>query len=373
MPEQEASVEFPAGGVHVACEYSRQPDGTTPVGTNVRALDQATERLRGGSRPGLARFINETVNGDALIQHLTVLVDPTVEALGADDDGLDEEGNPLPGTTEDTSTNNLRTRNPIGTFGTPRRYRTGGSGRQPNRNVPQNNSQPIEFVQAKRVQPGIIAPPEFSIVFDEQPLNNALIVVVINAQRIASTDALPEPTATNADLGDYENVGVDPTYTADVFSDGGVGSADHNQLTMLYRIANGGAGEQEIIISKGPEENNVIYEAIALEYRYASGTSPKGDFDKAEDDTSSTTLTSAAVNPNGTAGQLVIAAFVNDGATLANVDGQNGRAGVTGAPISANVAIVDKTGVSGSADTTLTVEATSGESELCSIICVFHK
>lgn len=121
--EQEVGVIFPLAGIDSTCEFSRQPDSTTPSGINVRAFEVITRRARGGSREGMSRYVNETLNGAHLIQHLNILVDPQNPAL----DGPNATGD-MGGTLEaDPSSNNLSVRN----FG--RYVRIGGSGAVPNR------------------------------------------------------------------------------------------------------------------------------------------------------------------------------------------------------------------------------------------------
>src|SRR3954463_844347 len=120
-----------------------QPGGTTAAGVNVRAFEAQTQRVRGGSRPGLSRYIDATVAGTHLIQHLNVIVDPTTDALPdtfdpdppspdvLDDPSSDGNGVPVGGGSEtftgDPSHGGNRNRNP------GRLVRRGGSGRQPNK------------------------------------------------------------------------------------------------------------------------------------------------------------------------------------------------------------------------------------------------
>lgn len=74
-------LSFPLAGVDVSQGFGRQPNRpteagyarTTAVGVNVRAYDPVTNRARGASRPGLARYINARVNGTNLIQELGCL------------------------------------------------------------------------------------------------------------------------------------------------------------------------------------------------------------------------------------------------------------------------------------------------------------
>lgn len=101
MPDTEIGIQFPTAGADLSSEFERQPPLTTPDAANVRAYDTLGERERGGSRPGLSKLIDATVNGASVIQHITVVVDPTLPGLNADSDV---------GDVPDPSTNNLKTR-----------------------------------------------------------------------------------------------------------------------------------------------------------------------------------------------------------------------------------------------------------------------
>jgi hypothetical protein len=74
-----ASANFPFRGIDRSREFHTQPQGTTPDGTNVRAFDRQA-RMRGGSRSGLSRYINESLGNS--VQHLAVLVSTHADALG---------------------------------------------------------------------------------------------------------------------------------------------------------------------------------------------------------------------------------------------------------------------------------------------------
>lgn len=66
---------FPVLGIDLSRPFAIQRDGTTFVGDNVRAFEPGTGRGRGGSRPGLSRFISQQVPAGAeLLQLLTVVV-----------------------------------------------------------------------------------------------------------------------------------------------------------------------------------------------------------------------------------------------------------------------------------------------------------
>ncbi len=77
-----AHLPFPEKGLDVSAPLPEQPEGTTPEAVNVRLCDPLTSRDRGGSRPGLAKYIDAQVNGTGLIQHLNIIVSVQGEALG---------------------------------------------------------------------------------------------------------------------------------------------------------------------------------------------------------------------------------------------------------------------------------------------------
>lgn len=66
---------FPLGGIDVAGPYSKQRPLTTPLAVNVRGDDIFLSRGRGGSRPGINKFITEQVpEGPELLQFLGQVV-----------------------------------------------------------------------------------------------------------------------------------------------------------------------------------------------------------------------------------------------------------------------------------------------------------
>lgn len=81
MPQSQfMSAHFPKAGLDRAVAYGKQPARRLPSGKyartaaiakNVRAWEPATGRCRGGSRPGLSKFVSAAVVADWLIQHLT--------------------------------------------------------------------------------------------------------------------------------------------------------------------------------------------------------------------------------------------------------------------------------------------------------------
>lgn len=88
--EQKADLAFPFGGIDLSHGFAKQMPhaladgsygGTTPVGQNVRAFEAGTARMRGGQRPGLAKYVLGQVNGTQLIQDLNSVVSVSSAAV----------------------------------------------------------------------------------------------------------------------------------------------------------------------------------------------------------------------------------------------------------------------------------------------------
>ena len=133
--ESFVDLQFPLNGIDKTAEFELQRQGTTVEGVNVRGCESMTFRDRGGSRAGLGRYINHTVGvldadgNDApgkVIQHLAIIVDPTIEGLLSDDEDDGEINDP-------STSNRVRRRIPLDRT---RRVRKRGSGRQTNRLQP---------------------------------------------------------------------------------------------------------------------------------------------------------------------------------------------------------------------------------------------
>ena len=80
MPIKPMELPFPLGGINEGQAYSRQPEGTTPDARNVRPFDTIDQRLRGGQRPGLTKYVADAVNGSNTIQSIrqvTLALDPS--------------------------------------------------------------------------------------------------------------------------------------------------------------------------------------------------------------------------------------------------------------------------------------------------------
>lgn len=79
---QLAEILFPMLGLDVSGAYQSQPVGTTPSEQNVRTYEALTQRGRGGSRPGISKYVPAQHPGGAnLIQEINVLVTTSKNAL----------------------------------------------------------------------------------------------------------------------------------------------------------------------------------------------------------------------------------------------------------------------------------------------------
>ena len=123
MPDdRDLPVDFPLKGIDRTREYQEQPPGSTAMGINVRGTDPFARRGRGGSRPGLSKYVEGRLNAwtaDSEIQMLNFIVRDSADALlTAEEPGPDTpviENPQIPGTL----------------------IRDGGSGAQPNANTTQ--------------------------------------------------------------------------------------------------------------------------------------------------------------------------------------------------------------------------------------------
>jgi len=67
MPRQAIEIPFPYKGLDEGWALGRQPKGTTPSALNVRPIDPS-DRVRGSQRTGLAKYLDDAVNGTSPIQ-----------------------------------------------------------------------------------------------------------------------------------------------------------------------------------------------------------------------------------------------------------------------------------------------------------------
>lgn len=153
--DKPAALPFPARGLDLSRGLSRQLAGSTPLGRNVRLVEPHALRARGGSRPGLSKFVaGQVPEGSELIQHLNIVVLATGLALptGIEDPGtilVDDPSSAGPPYSWGTGTlyfdpltgdpvtgADLGTRVPgSGGPGTKPKRRKGGSGVQPSKNT----------------------------------------------------------------------------------------------------------------------------------------------------------------------------------------------------------------------------------------------
>jgi len=84
MPDELKDIHFPKSGLDLSAAFSAQPNRpawggeyarTTALGVNVRGWEALTQRVRGGSRTGLRKYIPVTPTGTTfIIQCLDVIV-----------------------------------------------------------------------------------------------------------------------------------------------------------------------------------------------------------------------------------------------------------------------------------------------------------
>ena len=76
-------MRFPTSGLDLSRGFNFQQNRTTPIGRNVRAYEPATGRARGGSRSGLARYLDAYPSGSTgTIQNLAVIVSSGISDPG---------------------------------------------------------------------------------------------------------------------------------------------------------------------------------------------------------------------------------------------------------------------------------------------------
>lgn len=253
MQSQDVPISFPTSGLNVSSEFGRQPADTCSSAQNVRVYDTFELRRRGGSRSGLIKLIEEMLNGASPIQHLAIIVDPTTPAIAADHDGV----------TEDTSTNNIRVRNP------GRHVRPGGSGRPINRNIGDTASDTgIKFVQKKGSDFQLSNDPlpfPQTANLDSTPGNGHLLIVIVRAvssdQVTTPTGSPPVVTVTNGDGDAYTLIeNAENTYNITIPS-----SQIHwHSLSIWMKNSTGDPLDATVILNPG----GAAFASVAIiEYR----------------------------------------------------------------------------------------------------------
>lgn len=308
---QEVSAQFPIAGLDVTCEFGRQPGDTTPDNQNVRSREVIEERIRGGSRAGLTKYVPEVVSrppssggggdgggGDtgsatygpdqgSLIQYLGVLVDPQQPAI--------RQMNNLE--FPDPSTNNLRPRVPSG-----RLLRRGGPGTATDDTGYLGDAGPYQLVQAfTHAATGNVEIPFATHV------GNLVLVFVAGDGNLYF-----DPLVTTDSGLPFTKIGGQQRQRS-VTATGGIGS--YRMLSLWYRIA--GSGETGIRM-EGP--SNSFNGINAIEF---SGN-PPGPLDGNSGISDSGDPASIHVFVGGQ-GELIVASFFNN--TIADLDSLAAAAG----------------------------------------------
>ncbi len=82
---------FPAAGIDLSSAFWKQPNRdigggkyarTCAVGVNVRGYEAQTDRVRGGSRAGLVKYIPTPLVASWVVQHLNTIVWTNNAAVG---------------------------------------------------------------------------------------------------------------------------------------------------------------------------------------------------------------------------------------------------------------------------------------------------
>lgn len=301
MPDDAQELSFPLSGVDVSCEVDRQTPRTTPRGVNVRACDPRSLRMRGGARAGLTKLVDETVSGSVgfPVQHLNMIVDPTVDALLANfPEVMSPPGDSMP----DPSTNNAAggstdpddplVRNP------DRTVRVGGSGIQPNRHLPRSQ---MRFIQKAENFAAFINPLTTSATFGTAVASGGLVVVEVwqyfgNAIDFGATVAVE-----NGAGAAYTQIG-----TAVVANDG----LTEANLTLWYRIAPGVVADSTVKATSSGVTSSGELLVVGLNYSGAHSSPLTASALNATFTPETTNPSAGSVALNGSVGQMVVAAFL---------------------------------------------------------------
>lgn len=333
-PDEYADLTFPLAGLDLSAEYGGQAPLTTPTGDNVRAFEPDSYRARGGSRPGISRYVSDQVSGTNLIQHLAVIVDPTPRGLpaftvtaptapldGSVDLGGGLVGDPTEGAsppvppsppTTDPSTNN----GPIPRNNGNREPRDGGSGFQPNRNLPPPPPPPPDVVYVQSTfqpVPGTYTPGFSDFGFGGGNARRTVSLpshVADGNLLVCLVAVVSNPAATmqvrNALLDPYVQIGTTAL---------SVQFGQRFQLQMWARIAQSGTSEDSVLVDM---DQPCGLSVGLFEFRNALapiGTQPDG-FTKNQDQSGAV----STVTTNGVAvsldGGVLVAGFSDNNQTL---------------------------------------------------------
>ena len=95
---QPGDFSFPVKGYDENWAYKAQPEGTTPDCLNVRPYDVIAQRLRGGSRPGLSKYVAGAINGANPIQRMGLVMRSVIGGSGTVTDPFTQANGQLAGT-----------------------------------------------------------------------------------------------------------------------------------------------------------------------------------------------------------------------------------------------------------------------------------
>ena len=257
MDDTVTDMPFPLSGQNVAGEFGAPPGMTAVKGVNCRGFDPIARRLRGGSRPGLTKFLPVTPAGTHLIQHLDVIVDPTVDALPADFSDADAT---YPDPTDPA-------RNPYG-----RLVRAGGSGVGLLRHKPPT---PGRFVQKQSTFVSTtslgVNTSTGSVAFDNPVTAGNLVVVAVRYSPGSSC------TPTFAAAGVTDTAGTAYAKAAE----GRSSTVAPSAAVIFYGIVpvtGGGADTVTVTVTTdgGPADDVGPFSVDVLEYRLVAQSGPLG-------------------------------------------------------------------------------------------------
>ncbi len=306
MRDNNIPLPFPHGGLDVSQEFHAQPPGTTADELNVQSREMIGHKNRGGSRPCLAKLLNDQhPEGANLIQHLDVIVDPRAEFLPPAFDTPTEDWVEHPRFPD--------------TF-----YPPGGSPDQPNPNTPQSNPSALITRIQKKLEyvPFNSSSSDRTITFTDPVQNGSIMVVFVATQddQFEVSGAIVD--VENAAATDYTQLGsyARMTKNSTIFS-----------LSCWIRQAASGGNEDTVRVRV---DNNVSMALWIAEY---SGMDPAGafdDFQKAEHSTSQNPMSVGPIAVEGL-NQLILGAFmgglavdtVTPGAGYTQLDSIDGSAG----------------------------------------------
>lgn len=310
MPENDkiVNLEFPEGGVDKLREFQEQEPGTTPQANNVRFLNADSLRYRGGSRPGLIRYVPDRIPADTslsmVIQHMNVIVDPQAEALG--------QNFPTPGPDWVADPQNPGFYIPPGGWGYP-----------PNPNATPNPPPTLPggfFVQKIFGNTGVgTTPTDLDLTLSSQPTVGNVIAVWVYTQQNSTGDV-------DGDLSVSVSVvnGVGSAYTQRgtyVVAEGSVGASPtvttYRRMSLWTRVVTNATNDADVTVTPNPDTvvdtniSTITVQAGVVEYTDLDTGSVFQSFSKNQSNAAVASL--ATGSAAGDSGDLAVAALFMDG------------------------------------------------------------